>query len=375
MGDKDAAAPGQSEGARERFETGPEDEDAPLRYGTWNREGVRAAILRNKFVSCMAGSACVMLFATIVSSALGGTNPARAAPARMCSGGEGNGTLRRLSREAFEFWASAAPPPSDNLVIMLGDGYGPHYHTMARSLRRFQSGNASYMLPLDPFLIGGSITSASSNLITDSAAGATALSCARKTFNGAIGVQPRPTSTAEVNGGSTRVCGDSLGGTISGEACGEARGEDCCPVKRLANTLEVCRARGMATGIVVTTTMPHATPAAWSAHASSRNFKDFIAQQQIEADPPLDVMLGGGRRHFDSRRADGRDLLTEHAGRYDFVNNAQELRGNVAKLARGNIRTLKPLIGLFADEDMNYEVDRLNRPPSGDEQVEIFALV
>ena len=115
----------------------------------------------------------------------------------------------------------------------------------------------------------------------------------------------------------------------------------------------------------VTTTLPHATPAAWSAHASSRRFKDFIAQQQIEADPPLDVMMGGGRRHFDSRRADGRDLLVEHANRYTVVNDAGELLEAVRNLARRGAKPPKPLIGLFSDEDMQYEVDRLNQPNTG----------
>jgi alkaline phosphatase len=43
-----------------------------------------------------------------------------------------------------------------------------------------------------------------------------------------------------------------------------SKGETCCPVTRVANTLEACRAKGMATGIVVTTVLPHATPGAWS---------------------------------------------------------------------------------------------------------------
>jgi alkaline phosphatase len=103
--------------------------------------------------------------------------------------------------------------------------------------------------------------------------------------------------------------------------------------------------------------MPHATPAAWSAHSSARSVYDFIAQQQIEADPPLDVMLGGGRRYFDSRRADGRNLLHEHQERYTIVHDALQLR---REAARG---LDKPLLGLFSDEDMDYEVDRLHMPP------------
>ena len=171
-----------------------------------------------------------------------------------------------------------------------------------------------------------------------------------------------------------RKCGDSVGGTAKISMCGEAMGQSCCPVQRLANTLEGCRARGMATGIVVTTVLPHATPAAWSVHVSSRYLYDFIAQQQIEADPPLDVMLGGGRRYFDSRRADSRDLLAEHQHRYTIVKSAQELQTQMEVTARavekGSTHALKPLLGLFSDEDMDYEVDRLNKPHIAHDSIE-----
>lgn len=270
------------------------DEDGEMRLGTWDkRGGIRAAIVRNKMLSGVVCAAAFMLLVTIGVS-LGG--PARSVlpyPLRLCSGGQ-NGTLTRVSREAFEYWASVHAPPTDNIVIMLADGYGPHYHTMARSLRRFSEGNKSEMLPLDAFLVGSAITSSVSNIITDSAAGATAFANGHKTFNGALGVSPRMDLVAGENfeGKWARRCGDTSGGTsISGATecqVDQVKGEKCCPVTRLANTLEACRARGMATGIVVTTILPHATPAAWSSHSSARWFYDFIAQQQIEADPPLD---------------------------------------------------------------------------------------
>jgi alkaline phosphatase len=46
-------------------------------------------------------------------------------------------------------------------------------------------------------------------------------------------------------------------------------------------------------------------------------------------------MMGGGRRYFDSRRADGRDLLAEHADRYTVVKNARELRALSSQGAGG----------------------------------------
>jgi len=219
-----------------------ETADPDLRYGSWHeRPGLRAAVLRNKVLSCFACAAGALLV-LMLGVALGGTRGPLQRPLSLCSGGH-NGTLRRLSREAFEYWASVNEPPTDSLVIMVGDGYGPDYHTMARSMRRAQTGNASAMLPLDPFLLGGSITSASSNIITDSAAGATAYASAVKTFNGALGV-------AETDGKWSRICGDSFGGSLPA-ACNASSGEACCPVRRFANTLEGCRARGMATAQIL----------------------------------------------------------------------------------------------------------------------------
>jgi alkaline phosphatase len=137
--------------------------------------------------------------------------------------------------------------------------------------------------------------------------------------------------------------------------------------------MEGCKAKGMATGIVVTTTLPHATPAAWSSHSSSRKYYDFIAQQQIEADPPFDVLFGGGRRYYDSRRKDKRDIMAEHADTYTLVSDAAGMWDEIKKSAASQ----KPLVGLFADGSMAYEVDRLaqmkeRRQPSIQEVISQF---
>src|SRR5690606_14792938 len=66
---------------------------------------------------------------------------------------------------------------------------------------------------------------------------------------------------------------------------------------------------GRAVGLVTTTRITHATPAGFAAAAPSRNLEDDIAPQYLDV---VDVLLGGGRRHFDSaQRRDKRDLLRE----------------------------------------------------------------
>lgn len=105
---------------------------------------------------------------------------------------------------------------------MISDGYGPASETFARSylqhlitvddplvrkdgrwaslnpahdpdLSSSSKPKANYgiMLPLDTMLIGQSRTRSSDSLVTDSAAGATAFSCAMKSYNRAIAVEPK----------------------------------------------------------------------------------------------------------------------------------------------------------------------------------------
>ena len=91
--------------------------------------------------------------------------------------------------------------------------------------------------------------------VTDSAAAATAFSTGVKTFNGAIGV--------------------------------DAQGS---PVRTL---LEDARRAGKATGLVTTSQVTDATPAAYAAHVSDRAQQSEIARQFLERSKP-DVILGGG---------------------------------------------------------------------------------
>lgn len=92
-------------------------------------------------------------------------------------------------------WCLMAPPIAAQprgVILMISDGFGPASQTMARNFAQY-SGNlsASFQMPLDTILVGSSRTRSSSSLVTDSAAGATAFSCALKSYNGAIAVDPQ----------------------------------------------------------------------------------------------------------------------------------------------------------------------------------------
>jgi alkaline phosphatase len=90
--------------------------------------------------------------------------------------------------------------------------------------------------------------------------------------------------------------------------------------------LEAAEAAGLATGIVTTTIVVDATPAAFVAHVPDRDERGEIAAQIAAA--PLEVLMGDGRGWFDGTlRPDGRDLLTGMARRATLVESGDALRG------------------------------------------------
>jgi len=122
----------------------------------------------------------------------------------------------------------------------------------------------------------------------------------------------------------------------------------------LTTIFELVKPRGVGTGLVTTARVTHATPAAWVSHLRNRDDEDRIAEELLAFRP--DVLLGGGRKHFDpKKRKDGLDLLAglEGAG-YDTVKDRAGL------LAAP--KSAKPLAGVFSSSHIPYCVDRLNDP-------------
>ena len=206
---------------------------------------------------------------------------------------------------------SQSPRPK-NLILMIADGCGPASVTMARDYARAVLGRDA--LALDAIQTGAVRTGSASSRVTDSAAGATAYACGVKTYNGAIAV-------------------DSAG-------------------RPLATLLEAAKARGMATGLVATSRITHATPAAFAAHVPQRAMESEIAAQMLAQ--RVDVLLGGGWSYFlptseGGRRQDGRNLLREaEAMGYQVVRTAADFRQGVRR----------PVLGLFGPSHLPYEIDR-----------------
>lgn len=231
------------------------------------------------------------------------------------------------------------PHGKKNIIMMVTDGMGPASLSAARSFRQLKDNlPIDDVLIIDKYLIGSSRTRSSSSLITDSAAGATAFSCGLKSYNGAIGVDSDKTPC----------------GTI----------------------LEALKLQGYLTGLVVTTRITDATPAAFSSHVDYRFQEDLIAQHQLGEYPfgrAVDLILGGGRCHFvpianGGCRADDRNLVKEAAKKgWSYVGDRKQFD----QLDGGKNVSL-PLLGLLANHDIPYDIDRESKQyPSLAEQVKV----
>ena len=151
-----------------------------------------------------------------------------------------------------------------NVILMIGDGMG------VTQVFAGMTANGGHLF-LENCKYSGFVKTQSSNrYITDSAAGGTAFASGVKTYNGAIGVNP-----------------------------------DTIPVKTI---LEEAEDNGLATGLVASSAITHATPASFIAHQKSRNMYEAIAADFLKTD--IDVFIGGGYKHF-TERADGRNLVNE----------------------------------------------------------------
>ncbi len=202
-----------------------------------------------------------------------------------------------------------------NIIFMIGDGTGIAQITAGQ----YATVGAAGRLHMQTMPVTGfSKTYSSDNLITDSAAGATAYSCGLKTYNGAIGVD-----------------------------------DDIQPCKTI---LELAVESGLSTGLVATSSVTHATPASFAAHVEKRSMQDEIAAQFLDAN--VDVFLGGGTKFFSAdERKDGRNLMGEfeQAG-YQLLFNEQDLEAAKAD----------KMLGLFAKDGF----ERVEGEPSSAKMTE-----
>jgi alkaline phosphatase len=208
-----------------------------------------------------------------------------------------------------------APSTPFNAVLLIGDGMGSTYVTAARHTLPADATLMIDRLPYTAILQ----THSASHLVTDSAAAATAMACGQLTSNGVLGED----ATAVLRGS---------------------------PGARLETVAEWAAARGILVGIVTNTTVTHATPAAWYAHANNRAAEADIAPQLRAS--RLTFVLGGGARYFPS---------SADWSPWQVVRDA-------ASLPAGPAAADRHLLGVFADNHLPFEdaADRGQAPRLAD---------
>jgi alkaline phosphatase len=196
-----------------------------------------------------------------------------------------------------------------NVILFIGDGMGLAQIYASRCTALGPSGRL-YMERL-PYL-GQMDTYSKNKFITDSAASGTAMATGHKTDNYCIAQLP-------------------------------------CETK-IKTILEVARDAGLATGLVATSTITHATPASFAAHNRRRSNQAEMAIDLSIAN--VDVMLGGGKKYWipmteeGSSRKDSLNLWSDMVEKgYSLVQTEEEM----------NAVTSGKLLGLFAPSGLKFK--------------------
>jgi alkaline phosphatase len=176
-----------------------------------------------------------------------------------------------------------------NVVLFIGDGMG--LAQLSASLMDQQGVNGWYTIECMP-VTSLVRTNSADDIITDSAAGATAFATGHKTNNRMLSVSP-----------------DSA---------------------RLKTIVEAAREKGMATGLITMgDDLTGATPAAFATHVSNRKRNEEIAAQYALSG--VDILIGQGEKDFlpdtsGGVRKDKRDIVEEMREKgYTVVRSMAEL--------------------------------------------------
>lgn len=190
-----------------------------------------------------------------------------------------------------------------NVILMIGDGMGLG-QTAALMIENGYEPTAFDRADYTAICK----TYSANNRVTDSGAAATAMATGHKTSNSRIGMLPDGTA--------------------------------------VENITELAKAKGLATGIVVTSHLADATPSGFVAHVKNRHEGERIAEMFAAAD--IDVLAGGGRQYF-TEREDGSDLLQQMQQKgYLYAPTVEDF------YAADRL----PVIGLFAPKYMKHASKR-----------------
>jgi alkaline phosphatase len=164
-----------------------------------------------------------------------------------------------------------------NVILMIGDGMGLSQLSTAFYFNGEEQPN------FNRFPVIGLInTSSAKQRVTDSAAGATAFATGKRSYNGAISVDTNE--------------------------------------RMIPNITEKIRGRGIKSGLIATSSITHATPACFYAHAKSRGLEEEIAR--FLPSSGVHFFAGGGLKFFNKRK-DNLDLLQAFSEKGFIIDTTQ----------------------------------------------------
>ncbi|MEE4273023.1 MAG: alkaline phosphatase, partial [Thermoanaerobaculales bacterium] len=216
-----------------------------------------------------------------------------------------------------------------NVIVLVPDGCSSSVFTAARWVK-------GEPLAIDGYASGMLQTWMANSIITGSAAAATAFATGEKTSVRFLGVGPRP---------------DDVLSTFPAPPA-EVQ------YAPIASVLEGAKVMGKATGLVATSRITHATPAAFAVHIHDRGLDNEIMEHIVYNG--VDVVFGGGHRHLipadqGGKRTDGENLETVLVDRgYEFVTTRDELMS----------ASSDKVWGMFASSHMEADMDRAEFAPT-----------
>ena len=250
-----------------------------------------------------------------------------------------------------------------NIIIMLGDGMGAAQRTAARIVASgYAQGKSKSPLAMDTFPVSGQIkTSSLNSLVTDSAPGMSAYVLGNKNNNNEEGVFPDDTIDPFDNP----------------------------RIEYLSEYLQ--RTQGKALGLVTTSDVFDATPAANAVHTSNRGAGTGIVDQYLDDRKltGLSVLMGGGRKWFlpstvpGSARSNGNDYQFSATDAHtadivkrwnaapgkldkdrdliaDFQSAGFKYASDLTSLNAIDTQSTDKLLGLFAYSNMNVALDKMD---------------
>lgn len=205
-----------------------------------------------------------------------------------------------------------------NIIFLVSDGMSSGTLNMADLMLQRKEGRGSTWIDLYRHnLVSRALmdTASADLLVTDSAAASSAWGGGKRVDNGKLNVN--------------------------------ADGSENKPI------LQKFKEAGKSVGCVTTVPITHATPAGFCVNFKHRNMQDKIASKYMEL--KFDVMMGGGLEYFDgTKREDKQDIFRQfQLEGFNVVRNKTEMV---------NIGNNRPLLGVFHEDGLPYDLDLNNTP-------------